>query len=129
MHARLQRAKLTSVVMAAILRPREDEMRFRSWLVTGGLLLAGSAHAQLASSDAYPINTASPPHPPFLQFDQKDRTAEVEVTVGRDGHTISTRLLTRSGSGVYDERVRGFWKDQPFVPAVDAGGHLQTATL
>jgi hypothetical protein len=128
MRARRRRPWLTSAVPLAILRAREDGMRFGSVLMAGGLLFVASAHAQLSSSDAYPINTASP-HPPFLQFDQKDRTAEVEVRVGTDGHTISTRLLTRSGSGVYDERVRGFWKEQPFVPAVDAAGHLQEATL
>jgi hypothetical protein len=119
---------LTGAAALAILRPREDEMRFRSWVV-GGLLFAAGAHAQLPSSDAYPIDTGSPSHPPFLQFDQKDRMAEVEVTVGPDGRTLSTRLLTRSGSGVYDERVRGFWKNQPFVPAIDATGHPQTTTL
>jgi hypothetical protein len=103
-------------------------MRLPSWSMAGGFLLAACAQAQLASSDAYPINTAAP-HPPLLQFDQKDRTVELEVVVGADGRTVATRLLTRSGNGVYDERARGFWKDQPFVPAVDAAGRPRESTL
>jgi hypothetical protein len=103
-------------------------MRLPSWLMAGSVLFAACAQAQLASSDAYPINTASP-DPPLLQFDQKDRTVEIEVVVGADGHTVGTRLLTRSGSGVFDERSRGFWKDQPFVPAVDAEGRPRESTI
>jgi hypothetical protein len=92
------------------------------------LTMAGNVAAQLGPSEAYPINTASPP-PALMHFDQKDRTVEVEITVGPDGHTIRTKLLTRSGSGVFDERVRGFWKDQPFVPALDADGRPHESTL
>jgi hypothetical protein len=91
-------------------------------------IAASSTEARVGPSPAYPINTAAPP-PPVMQFDRKDRTTEVEVRVGADGRTISTRLLTRSGSGVYDERVRGFWKAQPFVPALDADGKPVESTL
>src|SRR3954468_19041940 len=120
---------LTGADMHAILRPREVSMRMGSWLLAAGAwLVAADALAQLGPSQAYPINTASPP-PPLMNFDQKDRAVDVEVTVGADGHTIATKLLTRSGSGVYDERVRGFWKDQPFVPAIDANGRPRQTTL
>jgi len=37
--------------------------------------------------------------------------------------------LSRSGNGVYDERVRGYWKHQPFVPALDAAGNPVESTL
>jgi hypothetical protein len=100
-----------------------------SWLLAAGAwLIAADALAQLGPSQAYPINTASPA-PPLMNFDQKDRAVEVEVTVGADGHTIETKLVTRSGSGVYDERARGYWKDQPFVPAIDAEGRMHETTL
>jgi len=104
-------------------------MRIGSWrAATAAALMATMADAQVGPSEAYPINTASP-DPPLMHFDQKDRKTEVEITVGADGHTIATKLRVRSGSGVYDERVRGFWKDQPFVPAIDADGHPHQATL
>jgi hypothetical protein len=92
------------------------------------LIVAPMVEAQAGPSRAYPINTASP-KPPVMQFDRKDRTTEVEVRVGADGRTISTRLLSRSGNGVYDERVRGFWKAQPFVPALGADGKPMESTL
>jgi len=92
------------------------------------LIVAASAQAQVGPSRAYPINTASP-KPPLMQFDRKDRIAEVDVRVGADGRTIATKLVTRSGSGVYDERVRGFWKAQPFVPAIGADGKPVESTL
>ena len=98
------------------------------WSAAAATLLAANATAQVGPSQAYPINTASP-DPPLMHFDQKDRRTEVEIVVGADGHTIRTRLLVRSGSGVYDERVRGFWKDQPFVPAIDADGRPRESTL
>ena len=104
-------------------------MRVGCWLLAAGLAwLSPDAHAQRGPHAAYPIDTASPA-PPLMQFERKDRTVEVEVRVGADGRTISTRLLTRSGNGVYDERVRGFWKHQPFVPAVDAAGNPVESTL
>lgn len=104
-------------------------MRLGAWLAaTAATLVAANGSAQIGPTQAYPINTASP-DPPLMHFDQKDRKTEVEIVVGPDGHTISTKLLIRSGSGVYDERVRGFWKDQPFVPAIDAEGHPRQTTL
>jgi len=104
-------------------------MRKGLWWQAPCLLIAASlAQAQVAPGRAYPINTASP-HPPLMQFERKNRTVEVEVRVGADGRTISTKLLSRSGSGVYDERVRGFWKAQPFVPAIGADGKPVESTL
>lgn len=104
-------------------------MRMGSWLAAAvGTSMAAIGNAQVGPSEAYPIHTASP-DPPLMQFDQKDRKTEVEITVGADGRTIGTKLLIRSGSGIYDERVRGFWKDQPFVPAIDAEGHPRQTTL
>lgn len=104
-------------------------MRMDRRLPAAGLvLLSLAAHAQRGPSAAYPIETASP-RPPLMQFEVKDRTVDVEVRVGADGRTIATRLLTRSGNGVYDERVRGFWKRQPFVPALDADGRPVESTV
>lgn len=104
-------------------------MRVGCWLLAAGVvLLSLDAHAQRGPSRAYPIDTAAP-HPPLMQFERKDRSVDVEVRVGADGHTRSTKLLTRSGNGVYDERVRGFWKSQPFVPALDAAGNPVESVL
>src|SRR6185295_7882867 len=104
-------------------------MRVRCWLLAASVVfLSVDARAQRGPSSAYPIETASP-KPPLMQFERKDRTVEVEVRVGADGHTRSTKLLTRSGNGVYDERVRGFWKDQRFVPALDAEGNPVESTV
>jgi hypothetical protein len=97
-------------------------------LVAAAAWTSLEAHAQLGPSAAYPIEAASPP-PPAMQFERKDRTVDVEVRVDADGHVLSTRLLTRSGNGVFDERVRGFWKHQPFVPALDANGQPVESTL
>jgi len=106
-------------------------MRVECRLLAAGVLmlsLDAQAHAQRGPSAAYPIDTASPA-PPVMQFESRDRAAEVDVRIGADGHTISTMLVKRSGNGVYDERVRGFWKKQPFVPALDAGGRPIESTL
>jgi len=104
-------------------------MRVCCWLIAAGALaLSPGARAQRGPSPAYPIDTASP-RPPLMEFDRKDRTVDIEVRVGADGRTISTRLLTRSGNGVYDERARGFWKRQPFVPALDAAGRPVESTV
>ena len=104
-------------------------MRAGCWLLAAGaIFFTAGAHAQRGPSSAYPIDAASPP-PPVMRFESKDRTTEVEVRVGPDGHVISTELLTRSGNGVYDERVRGFWKGQPFMPALDAQGNPVPSTL
>jgi len=104
-------------------------MRVRCWLLAAGAIwLSFDAQAQRGPGGAYPIETASP-KPPLMQFEPRDRTVDVEVHVGADGRTQSTKLLTRSGNGVYDERVRGFWKDQPFVPAIDADGRPVDSVL
>jgi TonB C terminal len=103
-------------------------MRISCRLLAVGVSMTFAAYAQRGPSAAYPINTASP-HPPIMQFERKDRTVEVEVRVAADGHVSSTKLLTRSGNGVYDERVRGFWKAQPFVPALDADGRPSASVL
>lgn len=104
-------------------------MRMGCRLLTAGVMtISFAASAQHGPSAAYPINTASP-HPPIMQFEKKDRAVEVEVHVGADGRVAATRLLTRSGNGVYDERVRGFWKAQPFVPALDADGRPVASVL
>jgi hypothetical protein len=115
--------------MPAILRLREVTMRRGIRLLAAcAISIAANAAAQLGPSQPYPISGASP-RPPLMQIDQKDRIAVVDVTVGPDGRTIDTRLVTRSGSGVFDERVRGFWKGQPFLPALDATGRPRAATL
>lgn len=104
-------------------------MRVGGWLIAVGAMLSSSgAHAERGPWHAYPINTASP-HPPIMQFEKRDRTVEIEVRVGADGRAVSTKLVTRSGNGVYDERVRGFWKNQPFVPALDADGQPVASTV
>ena len=61
--------------------------------------------------------------------DQKPRIAIVDVVVGADGIATGTTLVLRSGSGIYDERVRGYWKDRHYVPALDADGRPREDTL
>ena len=103
-------------------------MRVGGWLIAACAVLSSDALAQRGPSGAYPIDTASP-KPPLMLFERRDRTVDVDVRVGADGHVIATRLATRSGNGVYDERVRGFWKAQPFVPALDADGRPVESTV
>lgn len=104
-------------------------MRVACWLLAAGALsLSFDAFAQRGPSRAYPIDTASP-KPPLMLFERRDRTVDVDVRVGADGRVISTKLATRSGNGVYDERVRGFWKAQPFMPALDVDGHPLESTV
>src|SRR3954470_5587982 len=92
-----------------------------------GVMVCRIAAAQVGPSQPYPILGAAS-KPPVMTLSQRDRTTVVDVTVGANGRTLTTKLVTRSGSGVFDERVRGFWKNQPFVPALDTSGRPQVAT-
>jgi hypothetical protein len=115
--------------MPEILRLQEAMMRYGVWPLSAfTFLISLAAQAQLGPNRAYPI-VAAAPKPPVMVIDSKDRSVIVEVTVGADGRTISTKLVTHSDSGIYDERVRGFWKDQRFVPTLDADGRPREAVL
>ena len=103
-------------------------MRRRFPFLVGALLMALDAQAQLGPNLAYPI-VAAAPKAPLMIIDSKDRSVTLDVSVGADGRTISTRLVTHSDNGIFDERVRGFWKDQRFVPTLDADGRPRAAML
>jgi hypothetical protein len=92
------------------------------------LLMALDARAQLGPNLAYPIAAAAPKALGLI-VDPRNRTVIVDVTVGADGRTMSTRLVTHTDNGVFDERVRGFWKDQRFVPTLDADGRPRVSVL
>jgi hypothetical protein len=64
-----------------------------------------------------------------MVLDSKDRSVILDVRVGADGRTISTHLITHTDNGIFDERVRGFWKDQRFVPSMDEHGRPFEVTL
>jgi hypothetical protein len=84
--------------------------------------------AQIGPNQAYPI-VAAAPRAPVMIFEAKSRKVVVDVNVGADGRTLSTKLVTRSDNGVFDERVRGFWKDQRFVPSLGEDGRPRATTL
>jgi len=97
----------------------------------GAVLLvffATQSHAQMGPARARLITGGSKPPPPML-IDQTPRKVALDVTVGADGRVTATRLVERSGNGVFDERMRGYWKAQPFVPALDVHGQPREDTL
>jgi hypothetical protein len=91
------------------------------------MLMALEARAQLGPNLAYPIVAAAPKAP--MIDDGKERSVTLDVVVGADGRTVSTRLVTHTDNGVFDERVRGFWKYQRFVPTLDADGRPRASVL
>lgn len=104
-------------------------MPYRLWPILAGMIVfAVDARAQVGPNLAYPI-VAAAPKAPIMVIESKDRSIVLDVRVGADGRTISTRLVTHSDNGIFDERVRGFWKDQRFVPSLDAEGRPREATL
>jgi len=102
--------------------------RMGVWLVAIGAL-APHAQAQTGPTRARPIAAAAPHRPPLMTIDQTPRKTVVDVTIGVDGRVISAQLVERSGNGIFDERVRGFWIDHRFVPAITADGKLTEDTL
>lgn len=104
--------------------------RMGAWLVAiGALALAPYASAQMGPTRARPIAATAPHTPPLMTIDHSTRKAVVDVTIGVDGRVISAQLVKRSGSSIFDERVRGFWIDHRFVPAITADGKLTEDTL
>jgi hypothetical protein len=104
--------------------------RLGAWLMAiGALALSSYAPAQMGPTRARPIAAAAPHKPPLMTIDQKPRKTVVDVTIGTDGRVISAQLVERSGNGIFDERVRGFWIDHRFVPAIAADGTLIEDTL
>lgn len=93
----------------------------RVLLLIGIVMFATHALAQTGPSRARPINGATRPLPMML-IEQKPRKVVLEVFVDHEGAVTSTRILQTSGNGVFDERMRGYWKDTKFMPALDASG-------
>jgi hypothetical protein len=95
------------------------------WLL---MLAAPPAEAQVGPTRARPIHGASKPLPTML-FDQKDRKVVLDVDVDPTGRVVATRIVQRSDNGIFDERMRGYWKDTAFMPALDAEGRPAPDTL
>ncbi len=91
-------------------------------------MTAAPLQAQVGPARAHPIIGASKPLPTMF-LDQKDRRMVLEVDVSADGRVSATRVVERSDKGIYDERMRGYWKNTPFMPALDAGGKPIADTL
>jgi TonB family protein len=91
-------------------------------------LAAGLANAQTGPARARPIQGATKKLPMML-IEQKPRTVILEVSVDAAGHVTGTRIVQSSGNGIFDERMRGYWKDTPFMPALDATGRPVADTL
>lgn len=84
-------------------------------------LFAGTANAQVGPSRARPINGATKKLPMML-IEQKPRRVVLEVFVDASGAVTGSRILESSGNGVFDERMRGYWRDTKFMPALDPTG-------
>ena len=92
------------------------------------LLATDLSHAQTGPVRARPIQGATKKLPMML-IEQKPRRVVLRVSVDAEGHVTGTRIAESSGNGVFDERMRGYWKDTPFMPAIDAGGQPVADTL
>jgi hypothetical protein len=84
--------------------------------------------AQVGPARAHPIIGASKALPTMF-LDQKNRKVVLEVDVSADGRVSATRVVERSDNGIYDERMRGYWKSTPFMPALDAEGQPVAASI
>lgn len=103
-------------------------MKYRlAWLL-GAALLTPIALAQVGPSRARPINGATRQLPMML-LDQRPRKVVLDVFVDAQGQVTGSRIVEKSGSGVFDERMRGYWKDTAFMPALDASGTPTVDTL
>jgi hypothetical protein len=92
------------------------------------VLAAPPLEAQVGPTRARPIHGAAKPLP-TMAFDQKDRKVVLDVEVDAGGRVTATRIVQRSDNGIFDERMRGYWKDTPFMPALDAEGRPAPDTL
>jgi TonB family protein len=99
-------------------------------LMTLGIaaMLGPFAEAQVGPTRARPINGATKALPMML-IDQKSRKVVLDVFVDAQGRVTGSRIVERSGNGVFDERMRGYWKDTKFMPALDRGGLAIDDTL
>ena len=94
------------------------------------LLMAVSvtAQAQVGPVRARPINGATKTLPMML-IEQKPRKVVLDVLVDFEGKVAGTSVVAASGNGIFDERMRGYWKDTVFMPALDAEGRPTADTL
>jgi hypothetical protein len=90
--------------------------------------LAGSASAQVGPIRARLIHGATKKLPMML-IEQKPRKVVLDVFIDQDGRVTRTAIVAGSGNGVFDERMRGYWKDTAFMPAIDASGQPTADTL
>ncbi len=65
----------------------------------------------------------------MMLIEQKPREVVLDVLVNAAGHVTTTRVVQSSGNGIFDERMRGYWKDTPFMPALDAEGKPAADTI
>jgi TonB family protein len=92
------------------------------------LLCASLCHAQVGPSRAHPIHGATRPLP-MMVIEQKPRKVVLDVSVDIQGRVSRTAIVESSGNGVFDERMRGYWKDTPFMPALDPEGKPRADTV
>jgi hypothetical protein len=94
------------------------------------LLLAASvtAQAQVGPARARLIHGATKKLPMML-IEQKPRKVVLDVQVDFEGRVTGTAVVESSGNGIFDERMRGYWKDTMFMPALDAEGRPAADTL
>jgi hypothetical protein len=109
---------------------RFERMSGLTWLLSSCLLALSAAplQAQVGPSRAHPIVGASKALPTMF-LDQKNRKVVLEVDVNADGQVTGTRVAERSDNGIYDERMRGYWKSTPFMPALNVEGQPVADTL
>jgi TonB family protein len=99
-------------------------------LISIVLLLAVSVtvQAQVGPARARPIRGATKTLPMML-IEQKPRKVVLAVFVDHEGKVSRTTIVESSGNGIFDERMRGYWKDAPFMPALNPNGQPTADTL
>jgi len=94
----------------------------------GFLPVRGDCQAQIGPSHARVIHGATKKLPMML-VEQKPRKVVLDLFIDADGRVTRTAIVQSSGNGIFDERMRGYWKDSAFVPALDAEGKRAAGTL
>jgi hypothetical protein len=92
------------------------------------LLIATEAQAQVGPARAHPIHGATQPLPMML-IEQKPRKVVLDVFVDASGRVTGSAVVLASGNGIFDERMRGYWKATPFMPALDGDGNPRPDTI
>jgi hypothetical protein len=65
----------------------------------------------------------------MIYSELKARRVVMDVFVDANGKVTGSQIVVPSGNGIFDERMRGYWKDTAFMPALDPEGQPATDTL